>query len=43
MTKPGAIATLCIPEHPMVARGTLRALISRAELTLEEFLLAAGL
>ncbi len=38
MTKPGHIATLSIPDHAFVARGTLRSLISRAGLSLEEFL-----
>ena len=38
MTKPGHIATLSIPNHPEVARGTLRSLISRAGLTVEQFL-----
>ena len=31
---------LSVPDHPQVARGTLRALISRAGLTVEEFLAA---
>jgi len=38
MTKEGHIATLSIPDHPEVARGTLRSLIARAGLTVEEFL-----
>ncbi len=38
MTKPGHIATLSIPDHPYVARGTLRSLIAKAGLSLEEFL-----
>ena len=38
MTKPGHRATLSIPDHAQVARGTLRALIQRANLTIEEFL-----
>jgi len=42
LTKTGHIATLSIPNHPEVARGTLRALIARAGLTVEEFLEAAG-
>jgi len=42
MTKPGALATLSIPNHPQVARGTLRTLIAKAGLTVEEFLTAAG-
>ena len=38
MTKSGHIATLSIPNHPQVARGTLRSLIAKAGLRLEEFL-----
>jgi len=38
MTKPGHIATLSIPKHPSVARGTLRGLIARAGISLEDFL-----
>lgn len=38
MTKEGHIATLSVPDHPQVARGTLRSLIARAGLTVEEFL-----
>jgi predicted RNA binding protein YcfA (HicA-like mRNA interferase family) len=41
LTKTGHIATLSVPNHPQVARGTLRALIARAGLTVEEFLRAA--
>lgn len=40
LTKSGAPATLSIPDHAQVARGTLRVLISRAGLTVEEFLAA---
>jgi predicted RNA binding protein YcfA (HicA-like mRNA interferase family) len=40
LTKEGHIATLSVPDHPQVARGTLRCLIARAGLTLEEFLAA---
>jgi len=40
LTKPGRPATLSVPDHPQVARGTLRALINRAGLTVEEFLAA---
>ena len=43
LTKPGHIATLSIPNHPQVARGTLRALIARTGITVEEFLRAANL
>jgi predicted RNA binding protein YcfA (HicA-like mRNA interferase family) len=38
LTKEGHIATLSVPDHPEVARGTLRALVARAGLTIEEFL-----
>ena len=38
LTKPGHIATLSVPNHPTVARGTLRALIRAAGLSPEEFL-----
>ena len=41
MTKPGHIATLSIPDHPEVARGTLRTLIAKAGLTVGEFVSAA--
>jgi predicted RNA binding protein YcfA (HicA-like mRNA interferase family) len=40
MTKVGHIATLSIPEHDQVARGTLRALITKAGLMVEEFVAA---
>jgi len=40
MTKPGTVVSLSILEHDEVARGTLRALIARAGVTLEEFLAA---
>ncbi|MBN1837359.1 MAG: type II toxin-antitoxin system HicA family toxin [Spirochaetales bacterium] len=40
LTKPGHIATLSVPNHATVARGTLRSLIARAGLTVEEFLSA---
>lgn len=38
LTKKGHIATLSVPNHPEVARGTLRSLIARAGITVEEFL-----
>jgi predicted RNA binding protein YcfA (HicA-like mRNA interferase family) len=38
LVKPGHAATLSIPNHPEVARGTLRTLIRRAGLTPEQFL-----
>ncbi|MBI1955376.1 MAG: type II toxin-antitoxin system HicA family toxin [Acidobacteria bacterium] len=37
LTKPGHIATLSVPNHPQVARGTLRSLIAKAGITIEEF------
>ena len=40
LTKKGHIATLSVPNHPEVARGTLRSLMARAGITLEEFLKA---
>jgi len=38
MTKEGHIATLSVPNYPEVARGTLRSLIARAGITVEEFM-----
>ena len=35
---PAIQITLSVPDHPQVARGTLRALISQAGLTVEQFL-----
>jgi predicted RNA binding protein YcfA (HicA-like mRNA interferase family) len=40
MTKSGEIATLSIPDHKEVARGTLRSLIRAANLTVDEFVAA---
>ncbi len=40
LTKEGHIATLSVPNHPEVARGTLRTLIARAGITVEEFVSA---
>jgi len=37
MTKEGEIASLSIPNHKEVARGTLRSLIRSADLTVEAF------
>lgn len=31
LTKPGHAATLSVPDHPSVARGTLRALIKKPD------------
>ena len=41
MTKPGEIATLSVPDHREVARGTLRSLIRAANLTTQQFADAA--
>ena len=38
MTKDGERATLSIPDHKEVAKGTLRSLIRSANLTIDEFL-----
>ena len=38
MTREGHIATVSIPKHKEVARGTLRGLINRAGLTVDEFI-----
>jgi predicted RNA binding protein YcfA (HicA-like mRNA interferase family) len=38
LVKEGARATLSIPDHKEVARGTLRSLIRAAGLTVEEFI-----
>ena len=37
MTKPGEMATLSVPDHRTVAKGTLRSLIRDAGLTVGEF------
>ena len=37
MTKLGAVATLSVPSHSTVAKGTLRSLIRSAGLTVGEF------
>jgi len=38
LTKEGEIATLSVPDHNEVARGTLRSLIRSANLTVAEFI-----
>ncbi|SMF95844.1 Predicted RNA binding protein YcfA, dsRBD-like fold, HicA-like mRNA interferase family [Methylomagnum ishizawai] len=38
MVKPGEMATLSVPDHREVAKGTLRGLIRAAGLTVPEFL-----
>ena len=37
LTKEGEIATLSVPNHKEVAKGTLRSLIRSASLTVDEF------
>ena len=37
LTKPGHLASLSVPNHAEVARGTLRALITKAAITVEQF------
>jgi len=41
LTKAGVPVTLSVPDHPQVARGTLRTLIAKAGVTVEDFLAAA--
>lgn len=38
LVKEGHIATLSVPDHKEVAKGTLRKLIARAGVSVEEFL-----
>lgn len=38
LTKAGHMATLSVPDHKEIAKGTLRSLIRAAELTVSEFL-----
>jgi predicted RNA binding protein YcfA (HicA-like mRNA interferase family) len=40
MTKEGEMATLSVPDHKEVAKGTLRSLIRSANLTVDEFVAA---
>lgn len=40
LVKDGEIATLSIPDHKEVAKGTLRSLIRTAGITVEEFISA---
>ena len=41
LTKQAVSVTLSVPNYPEIARGTLRALIAKAGLTVGEFLAAA--
>ena len=38
LTKPGQVATLSVPDHRALKAGTLRALIRKAGLTVDQFL-----
>lgn len=40
LVKEGSIATLSVPDHREVAKGTLRSLIRAAGLTVDEFVVA---
>jgi len=40
LTRPGHIATLSVPDHAVVAKGTLRALLRSAQITVDEFVRA---
>lgn len=42
MVKDGCVATLSVPDHQSVAKGTLRSLIRAADLTASEFIAAAN-
>ncbi len=37
LVKKGSIVTLSVPNHPEVARGTLRSLINKAGVTIDDF------
>lgn len=40
LTRPGRIATLSVPDHATVAKGTLRALLRSAQISVDEFVRA---
>jgi predicted RNA binding protein YcfA (HicA-like mRNA interferase family) len=42
LVKPGHMATLSVPDHREVAKGTLRSLIRSSGLTMEEFAALLG-
>jgi predicted RNA binding protein YcfA (HicA-like mRNA interferase family) len=42
LVKPGHMATLSVPDHREIAKGTLRSLIRLSGLTVEEFARLAG-
>lgn len=37
LLKPGHVATLSIPDHKVIAKGTLRSLLRAAGMTVEQF------
>jgi predicted RNA binding protein YcfA (HicA-like mRNA interferase family) len=41
MVKQGQIATLSIPNHKEIAKGTIRSLVRSANLTMDQFVAAA--
>jgi predicted RNA binding protein YcfA (HicA-like mRNA interferase family) len=41
LVKDGSMSTLSVPDHRLVAKGTLRSLIRAADLTVSEFVAAA--
>ena len=42
LAREGSLATLSVPDHRTVAKGTLRSLIRAADLTVSEFVAAAS-
>jgi predicted RNA binding protein YcfA (HicA-like mRNA interferase family) len=42
LVKEGSPATLSVPDHPTVAKGTLRSLIRAADITVPEFVATAS-
>ena len=42
LVKSGSLATLSVPDHRIVAKGTLRSLIRAADLTLSQFVEVAN-
>jgi len=42
LVKPGHMATLSVPDHREVAKGTLRSLVRSSGLSMEDFVLLAG-
>lgn len=42
LIRSGSLASLSVPDHKELAKGTLRALIRAADLTLEEFVALLG-